>query len=85
MFRVPTMTEWHHLTKKFPEYQDYKRCFLLKDFGYMFLRDYLDQRNGLKVLEFGHLFNEELLSSFKLGEHELWGVDDAKPDLSQAP
>ena len=78
MIAIATVDQWFQLARRYPEYKEVALA-NLKDFGVMACRAYLEDNHGargkdLRVLEFGHGFNNALLSGFQ-DKHEMWGAD----------
>jgi len=75
VLKIPTVDEWFSLTLK---YRDFHRVShtVLKDYGYMAIMDYVDERpDARRILEFGHGFNATLFERYGR-QRDLWGVDD---------
>jgi hypothetical protein len=51
------------------------RNWVLKDYGYMAIMDYLDSHDANNILEFGHGFNAALLERYGKARN-VWGVDE---------
>ena len=75
MLKIPSVDDWFRLSLK---YRDFHRLShtVLKDYGYMAIQEYLDERPELRrILEFGHGFTATLFQRY--GEdREVWGIDD---------
>src|SRR5438132_156251 len=78
-FKIPTVDEWHQLALKYPEYKVVSNT-LLKDYGVMACMDFIENQHilerarKLRILEFGHGFNPDVMMHFQ-SEHEVWGAD----------
>jgi hypothetical protein len=74
---VPSVTDWFALTVQFPEYRRASAT-PIKDYGYMAIMAEVLKRNRndkCRVLEFGHMFNNELFLKLE-DQVEIWGMDD---------
>ncbi|MGD8330487.1 MAG: class I SAM-dependent methyltransferase [Acidobacteriota bacterium] len=70
------MSNWWELTGDFPSYRRATDG-ILKDYGYMYLLRYLQERSPARILEFGHGFNATLFEALaQRDDMEIWGVDD---------
>jgi SAM-dependent methyltransferase len=77
MLKIPTVDEWFNLSLK---YRDFHRVShtVLKDYGYMAIMDYLDERpDAHRILEFGHGFNATLFERYGR-QRDVWGIDDCQ-------
>ena len=51
---------------------------MLKDYGYMAIMDYVDERpDAHRILEFGHGFNATLFERYGR-QRDVWGIDDCQ-------
>jgi hypothetical protein len=79
MISIPSVDDWYQLTRIYPEYRHHTKT-LLKDYGVMACLEFINSQKGgtgnepLKILEFGHGFNAEVLSKIQ-DRHEAWGAD----------
>jgi hypothetical protein len=72
------MDDWYSLARRYPQYMKVTSS-TLKDYGHMACMDFIDETfahrgKDVRILEFGHGFNPEILERFQLN-HEVWGAD----------
>ncbi len=76
MILVPSVDDWWQLTREFPQFDKVSNS-VLKDFGYMSLLREIKQERPIRILEFGHGFNDTVFQlSENDGDIEIWGIDD---------
>jgi hypothetical protein len=78
MLIIPTMNDWFQLVRKYSKYRR-TGIALLKDYGVMQCIDYIagryaDGGKDVRILEFGHGFNPDVMAFFQ-DKHEVWGAD----------
>jgi SAM-dependent methyltransferase len=78
VIKIATVDDWFRLARRFPEFK-VAGLTPLKDYGVMACMEFIEERYGdrgkdLKILEFGHGFNSEVMARFQ-DKHEVWGAD----------
>jgi SAM-dependent methyltransferase len=78
VINIASVDDWFRLARRFPEFK-VAGLTPLKDYGVMACMEFIEDTFGdrdkdLKILEFGHGFNPEVMGRFQ-AKHEVWGAD----------
>lgn len=78
MIEFPSVDDWFQLARRYPDHKK-PNVSILKDYGVMRCIQHIEDTFGwrgkdMRMMEFGHGFNPQILSRFQ-DKHEVWGAD----------